>query len=140
MCRKALLGELVNSHLDDLESFYWILCFFLSVHHGPGLSSSQLVLSPEMKLLVTVECESAAHSKKNHFSEPFDLPLASFWGRSIVRLMRNLHMFFRQRFLAQAAVMDLEQGPPTHDPASDYKEIIDYFSLAIQEHAPYTQI
>ena len=140
MCRKALLGEPANSHLDDLESFYWILCFFLSVHHGPGLSSSQPVLSPEMKLLVTVDCESAAHSKKNHFSEPFGLPLAALWGRSVVRFMRNLHLFFRKRIFAQEAVVEFGQDPPPHDPGADYKEILCYFSLAIQEHAPYTQM
>jgi len=140
MCRKALLGESANSHLDDLESFYWILCFFLSVHHGPGLSSSQPVLSPEMKLLVTVDCESAAHSKRKHFSGQFRFPLASFWGSSVVGLMRNLHSFFSKRISAQEAVVEFGQGPPPHDPDADYKEILCYFSLAIQEHAPYTQM
>src|SRR5882724_2830845 len=80
MCRTALLGEPADSHLDDLESFYWVLCFILSAHHGPGLSSSQPVLSPEMKLFVMNNSESAAHSKGNHFALPFGLPLASFWG------------------------------------------------------------
>jgi len=121
MCRKSLLGESANSHLDDLESFYWILCVFLSVDHGPGLSSSQPVLSPEMQLLVTNNSHSAARSKRSHFDQPFGLPLASFWERSVVRLMRNLHLFFRKRIFAQEAVVEFGQDPPPHDPGADYK-------------------
>jgi len=130
MCKNALGGKPANSHLDDLESFYWVLCFMVCFHDGPGLSSSQPVLSPEMKLLVTVDFETAAHGKSNHFALPFGLPLASFWGRSIVRLMRNLHLFFHKRILAQEHA---EKDPPPHDPGADYKEILSYFSLAIQE-------
>ena len=133
MCRKALLGQPANSHLDDLESFYWVLCFIICSHHGPGLSSSQLVLSPEMKLLVTADCESAARSKRLHFSGPFELPLASFWGRSVLHLMRNLHIFFRNRILAQETAHKLGLDPPPNEPGADYTEFSGYFSLAIQE-------
>ena len=78
-------------------------------------------------------CESAAYSKRTHFSLPFGLPLSSFWGGSVLRLMRNLHLFFYKRFLAQEAVKDWEQDPLPNDPGADYKEILQYFSLAIQE-------
>src|SRR5882724_3575217 len=131
MCKNALGGKPANSHLDDLESFYWVFCFIVSVHDGPGLSSSQPVLSPEMKLLVTVDCESAARSKRTHFAGPFELPLSAFGGWGVLRLMRNLHLYFRKRFLAQEAAMELEQDPPPNDPGADYKEILQYFFLAI---------
>jgi len=47
--------------------------------------------------------------------------------------MQNLHLFFCKRFLAQEAANELEQDPPPHDPGADYKEILDYFFLAIHE-------
>src|SRR5882724_8996840 len=83
MCKNALGGKPANSQLDDLESFYWVLCFMVCFHDGPGLSSSQPVMSPEMNLLVIVDGKSAALSERNHFVlpfGPFGLPLAAFWG------------------------------------------------------------
>ena len=38
MCRNELVGESANSHLDNLESFYWVLCFIICVDGGPGPS------------------------------------------------------------------------------------------------------
>src|SRR5882724_13075068 len=136
MCKNALGGKPANSHLDDLESFYWVLWFIVCFHDGPGLSSSQPVLSPEMNLLVIVNCKSAARSKRNHFALPFGLPLATFWGGGVLRLMRNLHWFFHKRILEQEDAMEFEQDPPPRDPCADYKEIVSYFSLAIKELVP----
>ena len=133
MCRNALDGKLANSHLDDLESFYWVLCFIVCVDYDPGLSSARQAVSPEMTLFVVENCKAASLAKHHHFSRPFGLPLASFWGQSVVRLMRNLHLFFHKRTVAQDAAMDLGQDPPPHDPGADYKEISSYFDLAIKE-------
>ena len=133
MCRKALNGEPANSYLDDLESFYWVLFFIVCVQDGPGLSSSRQALWPDIQLLVTDNCKAAALSKKDHFSRPFDLPLASFWGQPVVRLMRNFNLFIHKRILAADTAMELGQDPPSHDPGADYNELSCYFSRAIQE-------
>jgi len=133
MCQNALHGEPANSHLDDLESFYWVLFFIVCVQDGPGLSSSRQALWPDIQLLVTDNCKAAALAKKDHFSRPFDQPLASFGGQPVVRLMRNLHLFIHKRILTADTAMELGQDPPSHDPGADYNEISCYFSRAIQE-------
>ena len=133
MCRNALAGTPANSHLDELESFYWVLFFIVCVHDGPGLCLSRQALSPDMELILADNCKAAARAKKDHFSRPFDLPLASFWGEPVVRLMRNLHLFIHKRILAEGTAIELGQDPPSHDPGADYNEISRHFSLAIQE-------
>src|SRR5882724_10278977 len=99
MCRNALNGKPADSHLDDLESFYWVLCFIVCVHDDPGPSSARQAMSPEMTLFVVENCQAASLAKHHHFSRPFGLALVSFWEKSVVRLMRNLHLFFHKRIV-----------------------------------------
>jgi len=48
-------------------------------------------------------------------------------------LMRNLHIFFRNRTFPQEAAQKCGLDPPPHNPSADYKELSGYFSLAFQE-------
>ena len=120
MCRNALSGRSANSYLDDLESFYWVLCFIICVHGGPGPSRCEL--APEMKLLLINDQYAAATAKVDHFRTPFHLPVAAFFGPPVTELATTLHSFFENR-------------GPVHDLNAaqlDYTEVVGYFAWAIK--------
>jgi hypothetical protein len=122
MCRNALFGQSANSYLDDLESFYWILCFIICVHGRPGPSRCEL--SPAMELLFTTKPQAAANAKEDHFETTFHLPVSPFFGLPIVDLVRKLHGFFRNRIIQEAAA--------NREAARlDYQEIVGYFASTV---------
>ena len=123
MCRNALFGKSANSYLDDLESFYWVLCFIICVHGGPGPSRCEL--SPKMKLLFINNQDAAANAKLDHFETSFKLPISPYFGPPVAELARNLHSFFENRITLG----------PAHDLKAvqlDYAEIVGYFASAIK--------
>jgi len=128
----SLGGFVAGSHLDDLESIYWILCFIIAHHDGPDLATSRLAKTPSVLVGWLSEDEwSAVIAKNSHLTEDFNLPVQD-WFRPLEPLARSLHSFFQSRILARDEARRLGEALPLPDAREDYEKFVAMFSQAIQ--------
>ena len=130
MPRNALEGSAM-SHLDDLVSFYWVLCFIIVGHSGPGLQTSRLEgeeTPADLGFWSDPRPKSSAHAKRGHLENPtFTLPVQPQFT-SLLKLLENLHGFFNRRIRAEH---DAVLSPS--DARQDFTEFVGYFSQAMEE-------
>jgi Fungal protein kinase len=121
MSGKVLEGKVPHTYLDDLESFYYVLCWILTIYTAPhkarckprGIASWwDNSMSYQMKI-----GQIASYS--------FDLPLEPWFGPCFQKLASSLHKFFHVR---RPSMGDL--APPV-DPAKDYDEYLGYIRQCI---------
>ena len=119
----------MSSHLEDLESLYWLLCFIIAGHSGPDLATCRLApkLWPaDIQLWQTPNAPAAAAAKEGHLRRVFKLTVQQCF-EGLERLVRNLHAFF------QARLQDTQTTIPVADAQKDFREFLGYFSQTIQE-------
>lgn len=125
MSRNILQSRLSHSYLDDLESFYYVLCWLICEYDGPGdVSASRVEKTP--KQLKDLDSKDGA-KKSEHMRNEFELPIRPWFGEIIREMAMHLHSFFHRRTRFDA---------PTWDPGQDYEEFIGHIRHAIERLGP----
>ena len=121
MSRNLLENRPIHSHLDDLESFYYVLCWLICEYDGPGdVNASRLKKTPQQ----LKDLDSRGGAKKiEHFQNDFDLPVQPWFGEIFREMTVHLHGFFHCR---------TKPDGPTPDPEHDYEEFISHIRRAIE--------
>jgi len=121
-------GEI--TYVDELESFYWILCYIVVLHEGPGLSATRLEATDATRFLAApIDAKQMATDKKgNLLWKKFVLPVQDWFGEPIQKLTANLHSYFHRRIQEENMAII-----PSRTDYDDYKEFIDYFVEALGE-------
>jgi Fungal protein kinase len=114
MSRNVLDGENPHTYIDDLESFYFVLCWILMVYSGPHEARA----TPPKRALWWDD-EDSATMKIGHFGrENFRLPVDPWFGPYFKTLAIDLWDFFHVR------CQDTEQPLSTPDSTKDYDEYL----------------
>ncbi|KAF8530000.1 hypothetical protein JB92DRAFT_557978 [Gautieria morchelliformis] len=120
MSGRVLEGKVPHTYLDDLESFYYVLCWILMVHTAPRVQRTPPSIASYWD-------KSMSHAIKlgQIASYAFDLPLEPWFGSCFQVLASRLHNFFHIR---RPSMGDL--APPV-DPNKDYDEYLGYIRQCI---------
>jgi Fungal protein kinase len=121
MSRGVLEGENPHTYLEDLESFYFVLCWILMVYSGPHKAKT---IPP--KQAAWWDLPDSSTLKRGHIGAPrFQLPLEPWFGPCFQTLASRLFGFFQIR---RPIFGDL--APPV-DPKLDYDEYLGYVQQCI---------
>ncbi|KAF8461314.1 hypothetical protein JB92DRAFT_3072201 [Gautieria morchelliformis] len=149
MSRNILEGKNPHTYIDDLESFYFVLCWIFMAYTGPDKPTPKTVLpgkadtgsdKPKLKPVLPGKAawwddEDACAMKGGHFaSRDFLLPLDSWFNGCFRELAVNLWNFFRLRSLGLTNFVSAR---------NDYDEYLGYIDQCIEaagwgprEHPP----
>ncbi|KAF8576675.1 hypothetical protein K439DRAFT_1397152 [Ramaria rubella] len=115
-----------HSYLDDLESFYYVLCWMVCIYDGPGdQHGSHIEETPPVLAAWDARDEGAA--KRQHMHEEFSLPVQPYFGDAVREMTMRLHDFFKYRTRGDGPSLDVNR---------DYDEFIGYVKTAIQHVEP----
>ncbi|KAF8955208.1 hypothetical protein BDZ97DRAFT_1674590 [Flammula alnicola] len=129
--------NMTQDHLDDLESFYYVLCWICLGYSGP-----KNILDPFPPRLVNWEqgdAMLAADAKEAFLQRPLRrafTKIAPFFGPVFLRLLGRLHSFFgdirsvRFKTLYKSAVQRSDE-----ETQQDYATILGFIDQAIEELA-----
>ncbi|KAF8478768.1 hypothetical protein JB92DRAFT_3133895 [Gautieria morchelliformis] len=121
MSRNILEGKNPHTYIDDLESFYFVLCWILMVYSGPDKPKPKTVLPRQAAWW---DDEDACAMKGGHLaSRVFLLPLDTWFGPSFRALAINLCDFFRLRSLGLTKFVSARK---------DYDEYLGYIDQCIK--------
>jgi hypothetical protein len=121
MSRNALEGKRPHTYIDDLESFYFVLCWILMVYSGPHKPRA----APP-KQAVWWDISDSFTMKQGHFGRPkFHLPVDAWFGPCFSALAARLYDFFLLRDLSSS-----EPVPP-NDPKQDYDKYLGHIRQCI---------
>ncbi|KAF8574728.1 hypothetical protein K439DRAFT_1624113 [Ramaria rubella] len=149
--RNVLLGEEPHSYFDDLESFYYVLCFIATGCTGPGSDPVHRIknLPPTLAIWQSFKTipypDSMSRNKNHHFLNNFNEVVHGWFGPHVKQLVRNLHGFFFKRTRAIAAIAianfsdsedpdnenKVKQPYPIPNPTADYDEFIQHIRTAL---------
>jgi Fungal protein kinase len=116
MSGKVLQGKMPHTYLDDLESFYYVLCWILMVYTAPH----KVKREPPRIALFWDDPRSHIIKIGQITSDYINLPLEPWFGPCFQKLAGRLHNFFRVRHPSMA-----DRAPPV-DPKMDYDEYLGY--------------
>ncbi|PPR00103.1 hypothetical protein CVT24_008961 [Panaeolus cyanescens] len=130
------LPNILHDHLDDLESFFWVLIWITRENVAPGTDVSAL----RKDILVREDFEAAAKSAAAQkllllYRYRF-LGLQDGWGEACTNLCISLGKFFLDQFTSKTTKLNGQQKAKTPqeakaESAAHYTEILGYFDLAI---------
>ncbi|KAF8480545.1 hypothetical protein JB92DRAFT_3041434 [Gautieria morchelliformis] len=122
MSCNVLEGKAPHIYRDDLESFYYVLCWILMTYTGPQ--------KVRAKLPVEVEWWSdlrSSHYKRDHFVGRLKVPVDPWFGPWLRALLTNLFVFFQIRGTGLG-------GPAVPaDAQGDYVEYIGHIDQCIHD-------
>jgi Fungal protein kinase len=121
MSGKVLEGNMPHTYLDDLESFYYVLCWILMVYTAPH----KVKRTPPALASCWDSSLSHAYKMGQIASYTFNLPLEPWFGPCFQKLASRLRNFFHVR---RPSMGDL--APPV-DPKKDYDEYLGYIRECI---------
>jgi hypothetical protein len=128
MSRNVLDGG-PHTYLDDLESFFYVLCSVVSSYKAPGTPTS-----PPPDILEGWELPYASDVKHGWIiSRSFRLPVSPWFGNSIRTLCVQLHSFFKRRRWDEREALEAGRDPPPHIPSIDYDEFLQHIRHAISD-------
>jgi hypothetical protein len=120
MSRNAHEGKKPHTYIDDLESFYFVICWILMVYSGP-----HKVRAPP-KEAAWWDLPEAFIMKQGHFLIPrFQLPIDPWFGPSFEALATRLFDFLRTRGPHRKTLV------PPDDPKRDYDMYLDLIRQCI---------
>ncbi|TRM70360.1 hypothetical protein BD626DRAFT_448850 [Schizophyllum amplum] len=82
--------RLVHDYLDDLESFYWCLCWICFTYDSPGQPNR----NPTLAKWESHDPETAFNAKFKHLAHPFRANHVKPWFKPFVPLLTKLHDIF----------------------------------------------
>jgi len=116
--RNTLLQTPVCSHLDDLESLYYLFFFIIVGHDGPNLAKTRPAKTVPIMETWLLPSLDASTGKGSHLALRFQVQVKE-WYSPVKVLLQNLHEFFRRR-ISMAGGDDMY--PPTENPGSDLED------------------
>ncbi|TRM70356.1 hypothetical protein BD626DRAFT_544765 [Schizophyllum amplum] len=122
--------RLMHDYLDDLESFYWCLCWICFTYDGPGQPNRSATLAK----WENHDPETAYDAKFKHLAVSFNKDDVKPWFRRFVPLLQNLHDFCLENFNGRQALVKKKKAH-TRDVSvmrKDSKERYDFVLHAIQ--------
>jgi hypothetical protein len=124
MSRNVLKGRGPHTYFDDLESFFYVLCWILVAFEGPGLGIAALPPA-----LSQWDGPASYLTKQGILSDDFELSISPWFGKSLRELAIRLHRFFEFR--------GTHSGRPlaSLNPAEDYDEFLDHIRQGIADLA-----
>lgn len=127
---KVLEGKLSNSHLDELESIYWILVFIVSLHDRLDASLLRMASPTAIRVIEALEGDAAAgaSAKKGYLKADFVIPVLDWSGQPVKKLVEDFHVFLQSRLKAGKTGKVLQV-----DANDDYRTVVGYFHQAIRE-------
>ncbi|TRM70376.1 hypothetical protein BD626DRAFT_580464 [Schizophyllum amplum] len=93
--------RLMHDYLDDLESFYWCLCWICFSYESPG----QLEKNAKVEAWQHDDPKHAANAKSDHLLGPFDPSLVKPSLQPLVPLLRSLHGLFQRMLTAKRVLV-----------------------------------
>ncbi|KAF8910188.1 hypothetical protein CPB84DRAFT_1743631 [Gymnopilus junonius] len=128
-----------HDHLDDLESFFYILCWICI-----GYSSPAIKVDPFPAELLEWEDENprrASWAKDNIFLREFELenPVTDYFGPIFYRLLARLRAFFQPHVIRKRRKAPTNGWPSLtqlqdSESEKDYEAILNIFDEAIAEY------
>ncbi|KAL1742495.1 hypothetical protein HDZ31DRAFT_43118 [Schizophyllum fasciatum] len=94
---KAPAGSqrLMHDYMDDLESFYWCLCWICFSYDGPGQPTENEMLDQWQQS----DPAAAANAKVSHLTSPWSSSLVKpYFRRDFNDLLENLHTLFHRSY------------------------------------------
>lgn len=120
MSRNVLKGNDPHTYIDDLESFYYVICWIVAGYERPGVGKS-----PIPKGLNLWDLSEAYIFKDGLMVEDPCYAVSPWFGSSLRKLLKNLFGFFRARKPYYDDVVI------TLDPTKDYDEFLGHIKQAI---------
>jgi hypothetical protein len=119
-----------HAYLDDLESFYYVLCTIAAGYTSPGIQRV-----PRPTLLKGFDDPYAAIIKEGFIisRRGFELPVSAWFGEPMRTLCVKLHSFFRTRYRAAEDAEVERRTPPRRVAPDDYAEFLKHIRQAILE-------
>ncbi|KAL1742492.1 hypothetical protein HDZ31DRAFT_65912 [Schizophyllum fasciatum] len=138
--------RLIHDYMDDLESFYWCLCWICFSFDGPGQPTSS-------KLLDRWQQDNpiaAAESKSKHLTAIWKPTLVKpYFRRDFNRLLKKLHAIFQDSYTNKQELVDagLAHTRTLEEIRAESDEVYDYILKEIQlaidnlgdENAPFDE-
>ncbi|KAF5341148.1 hypothetical protein D9611_006040 [Ephemerocybe angulata] len=141
---RKILSAVPHDHLDDLESFYYVLCHLLYGYEGVGAPVANAFTGRStLALWENLKGEDASHRKLNYLMDegPDVQPPPLYWSSACVDLCNSLHQYIlplvkaklkvrgtRDRETRQRLAEHLHRGLEQH-----YSDIIAMFDTALVE-------
>jgi hypothetical protein len=128
MSRNVLEGQ-PHTYIDDLESFFYVLCYVVAGYSRP--------VTPKIPLPEILDAwnRGFARGVKHGWiiTLPFDLEVSSWFGHALRALCVRLHSFFETRNREAREARDEGRIPPRQVASTDYEEFINHIRQAISE-------
>jgi hypothetical protein len=112
-----------HTYLDDLESFFYVLCWIVTAFYGPG--EMMVDTPPELSSWdqdIAASCKSGMLLFDRH-----DLLLQKWFGWPIHSLISHLFVFLKDRCLTRGKLLS------ALNPAADYDEYISHIRACVVE-------
>lgn len=134
--RKVGDPVLLHEHIDDIESFFWVLFWITREQVAPGTDANLLDDTLKVRSKMEAVAEGSVSFKKDVLRDSFSLTLQAGWSKHILILMKHLAQFLdtrsftkRQQFhdkKVAATPNELVDIAPT-----DYSTVLGHFDIAI---------
>ncbi|PPR06318.1 hypothetical protein CVT24_001030 [Panaeolus cyanescens] len=132
------LPNILHDHLDDLESFFWVLFYITRETVGPGEDEGLFRKNLRIREKFEENPRNAYLNKHEFLSEPGFINLQAGWGAAVKTLVVKLAEFFHQEHGKKRkeifgddrkarSVEDIITGSKTH-----YTTVLDLFNTAIK--------
>jgi len=122
MSRNVLRETGPHTYLDDLESFFFVLCWILVAYQRPG------IIRVEMPDTISLWDDPGSYLYKiGLLASEFKLPVSPWFGQSLRALLVRLHGFFNKREAL------LGRPPSDPDPVRDYDEFLSHIEQSITD-------
>ena len=82
----------IHNHLDDLESFFYVLCVILFGFEGPGYQRS---LPEEIKRWAGSDTLYAATMKRDLINRALEISFPEWWGDECFAPLLDFKRFFK---------------------------------------------
>ena len=116
--------------MDDLESFFYVLCWICCGYDGPGKRTEHF--GSTFEKWEDRRPKEGFSNKTTFFNEFFrnqmDFVVTDYFGDNFVQLLDSLHMFFR-RYVLISDELGARRAPPTLDEA--LATIVPFINTAI---------
>ncbi|KAF8971790.1 hypothetical protein BDZ97DRAFT_1785143 [Flammula alnicola] len=132
-----------HDYLDDLESFFYVLCWVCFGYAGPNKKVEPL---PEvLESWEKEEPQTAAMGKQTFFFRPLEeSSVTGFFGPIFHKLLLQLHTFFKHQVLRKIAIPKDQAAPCLIDlktkAVEDYAMVLGFVDEAIKDLAASTAV
>jgi Fungal protein kinase len=116
-----------HTYIDDLESFFYVICFIVAEYKRPFTP-----VRPRSGLMEAWESKFSMQVKHGWITcRSFNVGVSDWFGEPFRKLGASLHSFFERRSWNAREARENGRTPPPQIPSVDYEEFISYIVEAI---------